>query len=655
MSEAVFFRLLQVNVEDKAAKLGELVYSFNRTNDVGNVYQIKLSRLKDIHSSPFSYWSSDRLLELFATSAGFGEEVGSASVGMTTSNDFKFVRLWWEVQGKWLAFSNEETESRTAWVHLTGGVSEPYYRDIHLVVNWSNQGEAIHNDDKALPRNEHFYFLPGLTQSLRASRFSPRSLPRGSIFTARNFLIYPSSEQLALSLAVLNSAAYDQLFKLLLGREGFPEFIAGVLLQLPWVQPSQSISTRLVTLARRAHDLQREGSLVDETTHVFQLPGLAARRSESLIAVSLTLAEHEAERAGQFAAVQAQIDEIVFELYGLDDADRQLVIREMGTTAAPSEEVVADDGPDEDDEAAAPENLPTQVLNLLMWCVGAAFGRWDVRKAFDPSLFAPLPEPFDPLPRCAPGALMNADGLSASPADVPDDYPLPVAWEGILVDDPTQEADPRSLDIVARVRGVLTLLWGEDRADSIEAEICRVLGYRELRAIFRDARQGVFAFHIKRYSKSRRKAPIYWLLQTGVRSPNYGMWLYYPRMDNNTLFIAEDIAYKKIQRETFRLNELKQGIDGLDRVARKQREADIAAQTRLVDEVTGFHSKVRQLANSGLPPDHNDGVLISIAPLHELVPWKESAAMWTKLTRGEYTWSTMSQRMNTRGLITGKG
>jgi hypothetical protein len=458
-------------------------------------------------------------------------------------------------------------------------------------------------------------------------------------------------------LGIVSSTLFEALVKLQLGAAAAAarSYEVGIIQSTPI---PNTIDNRLAPLALRAHDLQRERFLSDETTHVFHLPALVAVRGESLAAASLVLAAREAERAGQFAAVQAQIDEIAFDLYGLDEADRQLVMRETSPPAPLSidgEGESEGDEPEEDDEAAAPNDLPAQVLNLLMWCVGVAFGRWDVRKALDPSLFPPLPEPFDPLPRCAPGALMNADGLPAAQADVPGDYPLPIAWDGILVDDPAQEDNPQSLDIVARVRGVLTLLWGEDLADAVEAEICRVLEYRDLRAIFRDARQGLFAFHIKRYSKSRRKAPIYWLLQTGARSPNYGMWLYYPRIDVNTLFIAEDIAYKKSQRENFRLNELKQGLEALDRKQRKERDAEIAAQTRLVDEVTGFHSKLRQLANLGLPPDHNDGVLISIAPLHELVPWREAAAMWTKLTRGEYPWSTMSQRMNVRGLITGKG
>ena len=51
-----------------------------------------------------------------------------------------------------------------------------------------------------------------------------------------------------------------------------------------------------------------------------------------------------------------------------------------------------------------------------------------------------------------------------------------------------------------------------------------------------------------------------------------------------------------------------------------------------------------------LPPDLNDGVVISIAPLWELVPWKEAGEMWRELVAGKHEWSTMAQQMRNLGL-----
>jgi hypothetical protein len=57
---------------------------------------------------------------------------------------------------------------------------------------------------------------------------------------------------------------------------------------------------------------------------------------------------------------------------------------------------------------------------------------------------------------------------------------------------------------------------------------------RELREYFRKpGKSGSWDDHVYRYSKSRRKAPIYWLLQSAKK--NYALWLYYHRFDKDPL------------------------------------------------------------------------------------------------------------------------
>jgi hypothetical protein len=208
-----------------------------------------------------------------------------------------------------------------------------------------------------------------------------------------------------------------------------------------------------------------------------------------------------------------------------------------------------------------------------------------------------------------------------------------------------------SEDLVRRIQDILQLLWGKHAEEKLK-EACQILGISTLQEFFQQP-GNFYAHHIKRYSKSRRKAPIYWLLQSAHK--NYGLWLYYPVMNDDTLFKALTLyADPKLNLEKINLEDLITRRNRSDAAHdRRELEKAISRQEALIAELTDFRNELERLALLRLSPDFNDGVLISIAPLHTLTPWKEAGKMWTELSQGKYPWSSMGQRMRERGLIEG--
>jgi hypothetical protein len=481
----------------------------------------------------------------------------------------------------------------------------------------------------------------------------------------------PGAEFTALGITASNIASaflrfYGEKF-------AFPNFLVDNVKALPWPGFTTSLVTKLEALARDQVARRRRAYQNHEPFHDFTAPTL--------------LFPNPDPRALAFdwsSILGPELDEEVAGAYGFTRDELAFLtrdLREAIVAAANSKGVEEADAADEGEENESDDDL---VLNetetsrneaLISYCVGVAFGRWDVRMVLDHTIVPQLAGPFDPLPSCPPGALVTSNGLPASNSNIvskewlrarksaiclpkpgtihpevieDDEYPIGINWDGIIVDDP-EHAD----DIVRRVRGVLELI-SNGQADSAERKACEKLGVKELREYFRKPNRGGFwNDHVARYSKSRRKAPIYWLLQSSKK--NYALWLYYHRLDKDLLFKAlVNYVEPKIQRETNRLDDMRrqrQAAAGGAGKGAKKLGKDIERQEDLISELRDFEDKLRRVANLHLEPDLNDGVVLNIAPLHELVPWKEAKNYWDELLEGEYAWSSIGKRLQQKGFV----
>jgi hypothetical protein len=218
---------------------------------------------------------------------------------------------------------------------------------------------------------------------------------------------------------------------------------------------------------------------------------------------------------------------------------------------------------------------------------------------------------------------------------------------GILVDDPLHPDN-----IAQRVRDVIAMIWPKN-AEAIEAECCQILGLTEMTDYFRKPGKGGFwDDHISRYSKSRRKAPVFWLLQSSKK--NYALWLYYHRLDKDLLFKSlVNYVEPKIRLETSRLESLRsqKAAAGESGKEAKRLAKDVERQEDFLSELRDFEDKLRRAASLHLEPDLNDGVVLNIAQLWELVPWKEAKKYWDELMEGKYEWSSIGQQLREKGLV----
>ncbi|MEW6218784.1 MAG: hypothetical protein AB1634_04520 [Thermodesulfobacteriota bacterium] len=189
-------------------------------------------------------------------------------------------------------------------------------------------------------------------------------------------------------------------------------------------------------------------------------------------------------------------------------------------------------------------------------------------------------------------------------------------------------------DIVARVREVLEVVW-KDRADGIEHEACDLLDVKTLREWFRRP-SGFFADHLKRYSKSRRQAPIYWPLSTAKGS--YTLWLYYHRLTDQTLHTAlADFVAPKLKVVRAEIAGLREGTGP---------RARLEELLDLEKEMEDLRAEIERVIKLPWKPNLNDGVLITASPLWKLFrlpKWqKDLKACWEKLAKGDHDWAHLA-------------
>jgi len=375
-------------------------------------------------------------------------------------------------------------------------------------------------------------------------------------------------------------------------------------------------------MARRAWSLKRTLDTTTETSHAFLLPTVLRPRLGDFDPPAI-----EAE----LARIQAEIDAIAFDLYGFSEADRAAEVSGQLTVGSEDGAPEAND----DDESAAtghwplttdhsqetPNHSQTTTDHLFSWAVGVAFGRFDPQLATGHRPLPTEPDPFDPLPARSPGMLPEG----AEPFHV---HP------GILVDDPGHPHDLARL-----VEGVLDTVFSGHY--SVVSGQRRPTGDCPLptdprRWLQRD----FFPFHLQRYSKSRRKAPIYWPLASA--SGGYSLWVYYPSLGSQTLYTAvNDFIEPRLKQVGADLSALRTKGSARTRDDERRFEALQTLELELIE----LRDTLLKLAPS-YRPDQDDGVQISAAPLWPLFrhkPWQKVLKdTWEKLSKGDYDWAHLA-------------
>lgn len=175
--------------------------------DGQNRFSARQDNFEKIPGAPVAYNFSEKVFQTFEKFPALCNEVVTR-LGMTTADNDRFVREWFEVSSEKCimnAKSKEEViQNNKKWVSYNkGGKYRKWYGNIENVVNWENDGYEIKNfsDSKGKIRstvpNTEFYFREcGTWSKISSGKIAFRYRPVGSIFDVAGACMYSESDLL---------------------------------------------------------------------------------------------------------------------------------------------------------------------------------------------------------------------------------------------------------------------------------------------------------------------------------------------------------------------------------------------------------------------------------------------------------------------------
>ena len=184
--------------------------------ECGWFYRCPASTFFRIPGGVIGYWLSSKTLSAYDK----GKPLSSLAAprkGNSTSNNGKFLRLWYEIPRSHLKIGAMSLVVKdtlvTRWYpYNKGGDFRRWYGNNEYVIDWYNNGSEIRSIPTSVVTNEQYYMKPGLTWStVSSAKFNIRSFGHGFIFDNGGCCIFDLGDKSNYILGLLNSTIFAEI------------------------------------------------------------------------------------------------------------------------------------------------------------------------------------------------------------------------------------------------------------------------------------------------------------------------------------------------------------------------------------------------------------------------------------------------------------
>lgn len=219
------------------------------------------STFHDIPGSPIAYWASEAIHNAFRNGLHF-DAAAHPKVGMQTSNNEKYLRLWWESDF-------QPCSSDKKWIkYLKGGSYRKWYGNLNWLLLYKNDPSWILRQPHAKVLSEDFLSKPKVTWTdLTSGANSFRSAPIDTFYDISGHCYFPNPGDEGKLIAYSNSSVFSTLLAMF---NSTMHCQVGDVARMPYLEPSTQLATAVADLANSNVNLSRSDWDTQETSWDFK-------------------------------------------------------------------------------------------------------------------------------------------------------------------------------------------------------------------------------------------------------------------------------------------------------------------------------------------------------------------------------------------------
>ena len=568
--------------ENQAPKTLEAIR--NIKNNCSWFYRYNQNLFIKIPGSPLGYWASEKILNCFEKGKSI-EELTVSRNGMTTGNNDRFLRKWYEINI--VNFNNQvqdisdETNIKTKWVpYNKGGEYRKWFGNIVDVVYWFNVNDVLFKNKNTIVRNRNYYFKEGITWTLLSSSyFGVRSLEKGSVFDVNGMSMFLTQNEIERDyiLGLLSSKLVKKFLEIINPTLAFQ---VGDINKIPFILDINKAEIIKKLVEENINYSKEDWYSKENLSNYFEINQLVKQNSNF---ISIAFDNYKLYWINKFWKIKENEEELnrqFIEIYNLQGEISPDVPLEEITILQEEAKII-------NDELVID---PVPVLKqLIHYSVGCIFGRYSLDK---------------------PGLLLanQGDTLQEFLEQVPNPSFLPDDDNIIPVLDDEWFAD----DIVGRFKVFLKAAFGEDNFEENLNFIEETLGKDIRKYLVKD----LYNDHINRY----KKRPIYWMFSSpkGHFKALIYMHRYQPDLCSKMLndYLQAFISKLEAAKETQNRLSLREDISAREKTLAIKEVDKLEA---MIKDCKIYEKTLFNTATQKISIDLDDGVKVNYLKFKEVI------------------------------------